>query len=139
MKITIWMVVLSALVTGCVSSQKDKVEIRLEGDPRVGEAVQQVCFTRNLDSWQNVDNDRNALILRMNNRERYKLKLSGGCDPDWAFTTIAIISRPGSGCLSRGDKLKTDRDMYGMACTILGINKWNPDAVTQMDGQAVPE
>ena len=136
MKTTIWIVVLSALVAGCASSQSEKVQIPLENDPGVGDVVQQLCFTRSLNSWQNVDNDRNALILKMHNRDLYKLKLSSGCDPDWAFTTIAIISRPGSGCLSRGDRLKTDGDMsrgYGSACTILAINKWNPDAVKQTD------
>ena len=136
MKTKIWMVVLTALVTGCVTSQEEKVEIPLGSDPRVGEEVRQVCFTRSLDSWLSVDNDRNALILRMSNRESYKLQLSGICDPDWARTTIAVITRPGSGCLSRGDRIKTDSDTsrgYGSACTITGINKWNADAVKQAD------
>ena len=132
MKTIIWMFVISALVSGCASSQPDKAKIQLENDPRVGEAVQQLCFMRGLDSWQNVDNDSNAVILKMTNRKRYKLTLSNGCDPDWAFTTIAVITRPGSGCLSRGDRLKTDGDTsrgYGSACMVLGITKWDPDAV----------
>jgi len=133
--LTILMTILPMLLAGC-SSTNDKVQIPLDSDPRVGEAVDQVCFTRSLDSWQNVDNDRNALVLKMNNRDHYKLKLSGACDPDLAISTIAVITRSSSACFSRGDRLKTDADMsqgYGSACIILGINKWNPEAANQTD------
>lgn len=132
------LVLLAISVTGCATSQDDRVQIPLESDPRVGEQVTQVCFTQNLDSWQNVDNDRKALIVKMSNREYYKLKLSGICDADWARTTIAVITRPGSGCFSRGDKVKTDADTaqgYGSGCTIMAINRWNPDAVKQAESE----
>ena len=130
------MVLLAGLLTGCVSSQGDKTQIPWGADPRVGEEVTRVCFARNLDSWQGVDNDRDALILRMNSRESYKLRLSGVCDPDWARTTIAVITRPGTSCFTHGDKIKTDSDTdrgYGTACTIVGINRWNADAVKQTE------
>jgi hypothetical protein len=132
--LTIFIIMIPVLLAGCASTLDDKTEVPLDSDPRVGEEVSQVCFTRNIDSWQNVDNDRNAVIVEMNNRETYKLKLSGACDPDWATVSIAVITRSGSTCFSRGDSLKTDGDMargHGSACTISRIYKWNPEAVSQ--------
>jgi hypothetical protein len=83
-----------------------------------------------------VDNDRNALILKMTNREAYKLKLSVGCDPDWAMSHIAVISRGGASCYSAGDTIRTDattsRD-YRSVCTITRINKWDPDATSRIE------
>ena len=134
----IFMIVLPALLAGCASTRGETAKTPLDSDPRVGEEVRQVCFTRNLDSWQNVDSDRRAVILKMNNRDTYKLKLGGGCDPEWAMLHLAIETRVGSSCFSRGDRIKTDGDTsrgYGTACTILGINRWNPDAVKPAEQQ----
>jgi hypothetical protein len=132
-------VMLSALLAGCATSREDGAKIPLDSDPRVGEEVQQVCFVRNLDSWQNVDNDRRAVILKMNNRETFKLKLSGSCEPDLAMSRLAVKTRPGSSCFSRGDRVKTDGDLsrgYGSGCTIMSIHKWDAGAVRKTDQNA---
>lgn len=124
-------------MVGC-AIQEEKVVIPLDSDPRIGEEVSQACFAREIDSWSDVDNDRNAVLIRMNNREYYKLKISGGCDPQWAMTTIAVISRGGSNCYSRGDRIKTDADPFrghGSACVITAINKWHPEAIEQTEQQ----
>lgn len=131
--LTVLTLVLSWYLVGC-ATQEEKPVIPLDSDPRVGDEVRQVCFTRSIDSWSDVDNDRNAVVLKMNNRDYYKLKLSGGCDPQWAMSTLAVITRVGSSCYTRGDRIKTDGDSfrgYGSACSILQINKWDPDAVKQ--------
>jgi hypothetical protein len=132
--LTTFLIMVPVLLAACASTPDDSTEIPLDSDPRIGEEVNQVCFARNLDSWQNVDNDGRAVILKMNNRETFKATLSGVCEPDWATVGIAVITRPGSNCISRGDRLKTDGDTargYGSACTISHIYKWNPDAVSQ--------
>ena len=134
-------VMLPLYMTGCAAPE-DKVVIPLDSDPRIGEEVRQVCFTRSIDSWNDVDNDRNAVIIKMNNRDYYKLKLSGGCDPQWAMSRLAVITRVGSNCYSRGDRVKTDADPFrgvATACIITGINKWNPDAVKQAEQQPETE
>ena len=133
MKITLKNILrlLPVLLAGCASVSEDKAGIPLDSDPRIGAEVNQVCFTRNIHSWNKVDNDRQALILEMNNRETYKLKLGGGCDPDWAMVQIAVITRGGANCFSSGDRIRTDGDMRGMACMILKINKWDADAASQ--------
>lgn len=134
--LTILAVLLPAFLAGC-AAQEEKVAIPLDNDPRIGAEVKQVCFTSSVRSWRDVDNDRNGIILIMNDRDEYKLKLAPGCDPQWAMTRMAIISRHGS-CLSRGDRIKTDGDMspgYSPGCMITGINKWDPDAVNKTDRQ----
>ena len=126
----------SALLTGCATTQDDKAKIPLDSDPRVGEEVQQVCFIRDLDGWQNVDNDSKAVILRMRNGETFKLKLSGSCDPDFAMSHLAVKTRRGSSCFSPGDKVKTDGDLssgYGSGCIVTSIHKWDAKAVSKTE------
>jgi len=125
----------SALLTGCATTQDDKAKIPLDSDPRVGEEVQQVCFTRDLDGWQNVDNDRKAVILRMNNGKTFMLKLRGGCDPTFADLRLAVKTT-GSGCFSPGDKVKTDGAVPGHSgseCIVASIHKWDAKAVTKTE------
>jgi hypothetical protein len=134
MQLKPWVVtgMLIVLLGGCAASREDKPKIPLESDPRIGESVDQVCFTRNIRSWDSVDNDRNGVLLKMINRDEYKLKLTPGCNPDWAMVHVAVITRTGSGCYSRGDMIKTDGDVAqgrGSACTIVRINKWHPEKV----------
>ena len=126
----------SALLTGCATTQDDKAKIPLDSDPRVGEEVQQVCFIRDLDGWQNVDNDRKAVILRMNNGDTFKLKLIGGCDPGFADLNLVVKTSSGSGCYSPGDKVKTDGDIsrgYGSECKVTSIHKWDAQAVSKTE------
>ena len=135
--LTILLAMLPFYMAGCASTE-DKVAIPLDSDPRIGEEVKQVCFARNIDSWNDVDNDRNAVILKMKNRDYYKLKLSGGCDPQWAMMNLAVITRGASNCYTRGDRVKTDGDPfrgYGTAWVITAINKWDPEAVKQAEQQ----
>ena len=126
----------SALLTGCATTQDDKAKIPLDSDPRVGEEVQQVCFIRDLDGWQNVDNDSKAVILRMNNGETFKLKLKGSCYPNFASLNLAVKTRSSSGCFSPGDKVKTDGDVpggSGSECIVTSIHKWDEKAVSKTE------
>src|SRR5210317_1935923 len=127
--------VVSALLTGCATTQDDKAKIPLDSDPRVGEEVQQVCFVRDLDGWQNVDNDRKAVILRMRNRETFKLKLVGSCDPGFANLHLAVDTSPGTGCFSAGYKVKTGGEAsrgYGL-CKITSIHRWDAMALSKTE------
>ena len=124
------------MLTACGSTENESAKIPLDNDPRIGEKVNRVCFVNSINGWAPVDNDRNAVLITMNNRERYKLKLIGACDPDLAMLRAAFITRPGSSCLSRGDKVKTDGDLgrgRGSACTIMSIHAWDPEAIKQQD------
>ncbi len=121
-------------ISSCASTDSEKALVSIENDPRIGDKVQQACFINSIDSWSNVDNDRNALLIRMNSRLTYKLNLSGTCDADWAIYQVAIIGKSGSACVQRGDKIITDANtMRGMSCTIMGINKWHPEQLEQQN------
>ena len=138
--LTTLLFMLSALLTGCATTQDEKAKIPLDSDPRVGEEVQKVCFVRDLEGWQNVDNDPKAVILRMKNRETFKLKLIGGCYPGMASLNLAVETSPGSSCFSPGDKVRTDGDLssgYGSGCKVTSIHKWDAQAVskTEKSGQ----
>ena len=123
---------------GCTSSQVEKTKVPLENDPRIKENVKQVCFVKNIRGWNTVDNDRNAVIVTMSNKEKYKLKVVGSCDPDLAIMHLAVIPRVGSGCFGRGDKLKTDGDLskgFGSGCTIMAVNRWDPEALDKAENK----
>lgn len=134
-KLSAVLLALTVSMAGC-SSTGDENTVSVENDPRIGEEVSQACFTRNISGWAPVDNDNKALIAVMRGNEHYKVDLSGPCDPDLAMMRIAIQSRPGSSCLSRGDKIKTDGDLsrgYGTACTVTRIYEWDPDALDAVE------
>ena len=125
-----------AMLSACGSTGDVADKIPLDNDPRIGDKVSQVCFVRNVRSWENVDNDRNALIIKMDNKKAYKVKVVGACDPELELMSIYlhIVPRGKSSCFQRGDKVMTDSDMskgYGGGCTILSINKWDPEAAFQ--------
>ena len=120
----------AALLLGCASSSEQaKTRFDKDNDPRVGEEVSQVCYARNISGWSNVDNDDNALIVNIRNKETYKVALIGGCNPDRAINKVAVITRGANGCMSAGDKLSTDSQLNKQAsCTIRGIYEWNADS-----------
>lgn len=119
------------LLFGCAgSSIQNTTAFDKDNDPRIGEEVGQVCHTRSISGWSAVDNDRDALLVKVGNRETYKVDLVGACDPDWAMTGIAVITRGGAGCLSKGDKIVTDaQPKRHSACVITHIHKWNDNVV----------
>jgi hypothetical protein len=118
------------LLTGCAA------KIPLDSDPRIGEEVQQVCFVHNLISWQDVGNDRKAVILRVNNGESFKLKLSDDCNPNFGNLPLAVITHRGSNCFSRGDRVKAVGYMsrgQGFGCIVTSIHKWDAKAVSKTE------
>ena len=120
---------LVALLTGCASSSEQaKSRYDKNHDPRVGEEVGQVCHTRSIRGWSNVDNDRDALLVHLNNNRTYKVSLIGACDPDWAMIEIAVITRTGLGCMGTGDRIVTDaQPERRTSCSISRINEWHSD------------
>ena len=126
------MIISPVLFVGCASAPDNKVEIPLDSDPRVGEEVRGVCFAREMDGWQDVDNDRKAIILRMNNGETFKLKLLGGCNPAFANSDLAIIDSTKEGCFTPRDKVRTGSDPR-LECIVTSIHKWDAKAVSETE------
>lgn len=91
-----------------------------------GEQVNRICFASSINSWREFGSD--AVLLRKGANDWYKLDLSGACDPEGAFNSIAVITRPAGGCVSRGDEIGTFDQTIGGACLITEIHEWNEDA-----------
>jgi len=96
-------------------------------DPRQGAEVKNICFQSQIRNWSALD--RRAVIVEKGVNDYYKLDLAGTCDPQDAFNSIGLISRPAGGsCLETGDQLVTDSRYPGGTCSITRIFKWNKDA-----------
>ncbi len=110
----------------CQSPTGERAEMAEgEVDVRQGEEVSQVCFSRQIRSWSELGRD--SVLIEKGVNDHYKLDLIGTCDPQNAFTSIGLVSRGASSCLSRGDRLVTD-DSFGGSCSIMRIYEWNEDA-----------
>ena len=121
-------------ISACSSTESKKELVSVENDPRIGDEVKSVCSIRSIRGWQHVDNDRDALIVNMPRDKSYKLSLMGFCDAEWAMTKIAVVSKTGSQCMHRGDKVLTDSDvMSSGACTIHKIQEWYPEKLKEQD------
>jgi len=104
------------LLAGCTSSRTESLVMQgVAGDP-----VQSICFTRSINSWQPYSRD--SLILRRGLNDYFRLQVSGSCELDRAFNSIAVISRGGS-CLNVGDRIDVPDD-FGGSCTIRKIETW---------------
>lgn len=131
---------LVAFLSACSSTEEKKEIVSVENDPRIGEEVKSVCSIRSIRGWQHVDNDRDALIVNMPRDKSYKLSLMGFCDAEWAMTKIAVVSKTGSQCMHRGDKVLTDSDvMSSGACTIHKIQEWLPERLKEQDNKKTSE
>lgn len=91
---------------------------------RQGAEVDRLCFTSNINGWNELS--RSAILLERGVNDWYKVDLTGTCDPQWAFNAIGIVSRPaGSSCLTRGDRLVTDDQTVPGVCYVDRIYEWD--------------
>lgn len=103
-------------------------------DPRLGERVDKICFTRNIDSFQ--ETTRNSVIVRVGVNDFYLVETFGPCfDLNFA-QSIGFESRTGS-CLRRTDRLSVSDSAFGLhrsgglgpqRCQIRAIYEWDPEA-----------
>jgi len=112
-------------ITACTNTPDNKQgDTAKKVSPRQGEEVQQVCH---INGWNNAAGERNAIIVHDRKRQAYKVSLIGMCDADWAMHKIALTSKTGRDCLTRGDKVATDASTSrGTACTVMKIHEWLP-------------
>ena len=115
------LLILGLVMVACQSSDETRSSAIERG--QAGEQVDRICFTRQIDSWQRLD-DR-SIVVRRGMNEYYRLELMGACDPRDAFVAIQLESRSGI-CLSQGDRVRFDRDRAGLSCSIRRIHEWIP-------------
>lgn len=114
-------------LAACETTAKADADAALQKEiaAKQGERVNQVCFLSNIDGWRALSD---KILLIRDGRKWHQLYLSGTCEPDWAFNAIAIQTRNGSSCLSRGDRIKTFDSAVPGDCVITEIHKWNDKA-----------
>ena len=100
-------------------------------DPRIGEAVDNICFQSGINGWKPVKGEDDVVLLEYGVRDWYRVELLGPCDESTLnfAQRIAIDSWPGSGCITRGDTIYVeDTSNFNRRCTITKIYKWDEDA-----------
>ena len=116
---------LMAVTTSAHAEEKETA------DPRIGEEVNRICFGANINGWRAVDDTDNAVLLQRGVNDWYYVELLGACDHRVLrfAQQIGIDSRPGGGCITRGDTIIV-RDTPGIPrrCSVLDMYKWDDDA-----------
>lgn len=102
-------------------------------DPRVGEQVNNICFTRGIDGFS--DTGKHSVVLRRGVRDEY-LVVTKFC-PDLQFAQSIGIDKSDS-CLRRQDDIRVFRSVFPQSeldapgfnrCFVDAIYKWDDDAV----------
>lgn len=130
------------LLTACATTDEDASPraqsfADLEGDTRLGEQVDRICFSRQIDGFG--ETTRNTVVVDAGVNDYYLLRTTGSCfDLEFA-QSIAFDSF--SSCLTRGDRLVAFDSAFGpghgdtrpQRCLITEIYAWDADA------ESVPE
>jgi hypothetical protein len=104
-------------------------------DPRLGAAVDRICFSRDINNFQTIDDEDDAVLLERGVNDWYKVTLAGACDYNRLrfAQSVAIDERPRGGCVTRGDALVFSDSAFGdfsfpnaTRCIIDEIHRWNP-------------
>jgi len=127
-----------SLVAGCAlaaCASSETADLGFEPgsaeDPRRGEEVRQICFTRQLNGFDALTRD--SVVLERGANDRFLVTVVGGCDVRDSFASLGVRSR-GTSCLTRFDDLVIDRPVSGFGrCQIDRIYEWNPDALDAAD------
>lgn len=111
-----------------------------EGDPRLGEQVNSICFASTIDGFS-TNKDR-TVVLR-DGRKEYLVEVLGAC-PELEFAqAIGIDAR--TSCLTRSDALIVSTSLMGQTttvgpnrCLIKDIYTWDSKAEPAEDAGAAP-
>lgn len=122
---------LAGCATAARHEDKPKGVARYEGDPRLGEKVDKICFTSNIDSFG--DNTRDTFTVR-EGRDYYLIEIFGTCSPLEHAMTMRMDA-PMS-CLRKGDHVIVSDSLTGAGtgpfstqrCMVNAMYKWDPKA-----------
>ncbi len=131
MRIIIAVLSMAVITSSCASTDKNERKPRgiaaLQNDPRLGEEVDKICFSRNISGFESLDE--RTIILRRNVKDRYVVETYGTCtDLDSAWE-IALDSF--SSCIRKQDRIiltRTTSRPFNRTCHIKSIHKWNRKA-----------
>lgn len=136
MKTYIPALTLCLLLLACATSgeQKPRGIAQFEGDARLGEQVNKICFERQIDGFY--DNTRDTVVLSSGVSRDYVVSVTGAC-PSLRFAQAIALDNRGAGCVSRGDVLIVSENAFSLndqtglgpdRCLINEIYEWDRDA-----------
>ncbi|PQA86512.1 DUF6491 family protein [Hyphococcus luteus] len=105
-------------------------------DPRIGEEADRICFASTINGWRSVKGEDDVVLLQRGVNDWYRVELNGGCRESIFRSAIAIgiDSRPGGGCVTRGDVIIVkDSPGFTRRCMISRIYKWDEDAAEETE------
>lgn len=117
----------AALASGAFA-QKDAEK---SANPALGEEVDRICFASTINGWRSVKGEDDVVLLERGVNDWYRVELTGGCNESLfrSALTIGIDSRPGGGCVSRGDVIIVkDTPGFTRRCMITRMYKWDEKA-----------
>lgn len=125
-------------------------EAGANADPRLGEEVDQICFSRNISNFRTIEDEDDAVLLERGVNDWYKTTLAGACNYSRLrfAQSVAIDERPRGGCIRRGDALVFSDSAFGdfsfpnaTRCIIVEIHRWDPKAAAkdEADEEATAE
>ncbi|HRX73676.1 MAG TPA: DUF6491 family protein [Hyphomonas sp.] len=133
---------LAGCATAADSEPKPKGVAKYEGDPRLGEKVDKLCFTSNIDSFGN--NTRDTFTVR-EGRDYYLIEVFGSCLSLEHAMTVRLPTS--SICLRPGDHVIVSDSLTGhgdgafstQRCTVNAIYNWDPKAKDKVDEEKTGE
>lgn len=102
---------------------------KFEGDPRLGEEVNRICFNRNIDSFQNATRD--TIVLSSNPNRQYIVEVRPGCIGLQNARSVAVDTT--LTCITQGDFLLVSRSSFSLndgdsstgRCFINAMHEWD--------------
>ena len=138
----------AALVLGaCATTDSDEPSSKeaflaeLMEDPRVGEEVDRICFTGNIDSFSNTT--KRSVVVSVSPTRDYVITTFTRCS-ELDFAQSVAFDDFGS-CLTRGDKILAFSSAFGpssvdapiLGCQVDKIYEWDEDAeAPEEDGES---
>lgn len=137
MKICLPALILGVILTACATSGEPEPRgiAQFEGDARLGEKTDKICFERSIDGFY--DNTRDTVVLSSGVSRDYVVSVTGAC-PSLRFAQSIAMDNRGGSCVSRGDVLIVSENAFSLndrtglgpdRCLINEIYKWDRDAV----------
>lgn len=123
----------SAALAAAAAGEDDK---QSGPDPRLGKEVDRICFQRTINGWRAVKGEDNVVLLERGVNNWYRVELLGACRSSLFRSAIAIgiDSRPGGGCVTRGDRiLVEDSPGFTQSCVITNMYEWDEKAADDGD------
>ena len=129
----------AAVLAACSSAPDGNDDMaNWQDDARLGEKVDRICFTDNIDNFRNAT--RNTVIVEEGVNDEYLIETAGSCYDLKNAMSLSLDTFGSSSCVSRGDNIFAYDSAFGpdssdippIRCPIGAIYEWNEGAAEDM-------